>query len=919
LLGTAVLSWAGVSARAAAPICPGPATVDISVDDLTGAPAVDVTVTGTVVDETATCAGDGATTYTATLHCVAGVEPCGQVTGLRPGAWVNRVRAQVPSSDAQVQAHRAVFLADGAGVANRVRWTVYPHTVVVTQPTAAALRARLADAAGGSLPALVTFDPDAFPPGLGDAHPIVLTSGHCTATDVAGLCLPTSHLVVDGLDATGASGAVVLATNDRARLVRIYGDDVVLRGLVLRGSRASGTTSQADTVAVQPGAHGARVEDCVVHGPSQGDAIGVGGDLGDVAADAVITGTEVTDAADKGVKVTAGSHATVTRSCVHDNDNGGIQATRGGHVVTRENLVQHNVPPGSENGLVVIGENRERTTFESRGDVVRFSGGRGVSVSDSATATFVDDYVADNAVAGAKVESTVDGVAPTVTFRGTALVCNKVRGVAGICPDDAHTPCVIDADCCAGNPFCPMRCAFRTPEGFGLALASCADPTCLAPVVDLGTLRDPGANALSQNQNTADGVNLNQRLTGPAVSAIGDQWEHCGTTPGCDASAIRVFDVRLGPGASVAVTPGDVARADVPAPYRVSPARPHKGDVVRVYGGHFNAVDGVACSSATAPVAPCSADDPVVAQQNRTAAFGNAVTLVLPGTVPIAVDVAGVTPTMLVFTMPLDCYAAGTLRVAKRTSTGTVEGQQIPVCDVTGCEGQPDGTPCDDGDACTDSDRCASGECVGGPPHDCGGRCLGCDPALGCVPLQAGAPCDDGNLCTLDDHCRGDADVCLPGPGTGCDGPCLTGACGPDGVCLPKPAGTTCSDGDACTVDACDNAGTCVGEPMHGFSSVTCAFVDDPVRTPDCAHDRVPLGVTRRYARARRLSERAATAKTTAGAKRRLERAAHTLASAVDVVAGAVTRGRLSGVCGTSLTGLFADAQSRAQTLAATL
>ena len=88
----------------------------------------------------------------------------------------------------------------------------------------------------------------------------------------------------------------------------------------------------------------------------------------------------------------------------------------------------------------------------------------------------------------------------------------------------------------------------------------------------------------------------------------------------------------------------------------------------------------------------------------------------------------------------------------------------------------PVGSACDDKESCTTSDGCdASGNCVG-------------------LPLPPGSACLAGNPCTIGDHCAttpAGSIACVPGD--------------------PK----ICSDGDACTTDACDPAtGFCVFRPI---------------------------------------------------------------------------------------------------------
>jgi hypothetical protein len=196
-------------------------------------------------------------------------------------------------------------------------------------------------------------------------------------------------------------------------------------------------------------------------------------------------------------------------------------------------------------------------------------------------------------------------------------------------------------------------------------------------------------------------------------------------------------DVRPAGGVEVG-TPTGPRGGPPPAVTRIEPPRPAKGELVRVYagvldgaGGPFNAIDGAACSDDTAlPADPCSAASPAVALQNATSPRGNRVHLVVGGA-SYEPDVVAVTPTILAFERPVDCWAPGTLVVTR----GDDASQAVPLCDPGPCGGQPDGTACDDGDACTAGDVCA-GEICGGTPVTCG-ACLACDSAVGCVPAPA--------------------------------------------------------------------------------------------------------------------------------------------------------------------------------------
>ena len=147
------------------------------------------------------------------------------------------------------------------------------------------------------------------------------------------------------------------------------------------------------------------------------------------------------------------------------------------------------------------------------------------------------------------------------------------------------------------------------------------------------------------------------------------------------------------------------------------------------------------------------------------------------------------------------------------------------------------GTTCErDGDLCTIDGCDGFGSCVLISNVTCDGPTGTCDAGQTCnsgtgtcedLPdPAAGTACDlDANQCTTD-QCDGLGacvfveDVTCPGPTGTCDGgtTCntVTGACDD----LPDPvAGTACErDGDLCTIDQCDGAGTCVY-----FNDVTCS------------------------------------------------------------------------------------------------
>ena len=139
------------------------------------------------------------------------------------------------------------------------------------------------------------------------------------------------------------------------------------------------------------------------------------------------------------------------------------------------------------------------------------------------------------------------------------------------------------------------------------------------------------------------------------------------------------------------------------------------------------------------------------------------------------------------------------------------------LCDAQlGCLHVNNHAACSDGNACTTNDTCSNGTCVGGPPPNCddGNICTAdtCVPATGCLHQNVSVACDDGNACTTNDHCS--SGVCLGGAPRNCDdgNPCTTDSCSPTAGCQNVNAdGASCDDGNACTVNDTCRAGSCVG------------------------------------------------------------------------------------------------------------
>jgi len=823
VLATVALGWA----QPVLPPCGAGATLSVWVDNEREVGTLDVLVEGELDPEAVTCAGNAVLSerYRRSLLCSGrGLVRCGSIGALRPGTWIHRMQV---GSQRLVRRTTIVAPEDRSSVANPLVWPVYGFVRQVSVSDPEVLRSAVAEAAAYTAGhpaqhALVLVRSDA---------PIVLATTPCPRDPVctrldppkAGLCLVGDRLVLDGRGEDGRRGARLVA-GAMDPLLRIYGSDVEIRGFVLEGSQAA-SANQADTVDFMHTARRSAVVDCLVLGPSAGDGVGAqcaaGGSLDDAN---LVIDSEIRGARDKGVKVTGDAWQVVSRTCVRDNANGGVQATLGGHAVVRESIVQHNLPGSAEHGIFAVGTQLDGpgpSSVMTRGNIVRFNGNRGLSLIDDARGDFRDDYVARNEVAGIRIETTRPATMPRATLSGVATVCNQVPRLSGVCTAPSERPCVEDTDCEPGG-----TCKASFPDGFGISIGfapgsecACADLpcACTGPEVSLGD-GSPGGlpeNAINLNRGTASGANLQLAVPGAFLAAGGTQWEGCGDPTLCTAarlSEVAATNLRLAPGAAVDLAPlvasgGKPIRLDA-----VSPARPRAGEIVRVFGSGFDAINGTAlartCHDRPAENADfCDPSDPDLAAKNR-ASSGNRLRLVRTSpdgtTQAIPLDLVAVTPTMLAFRMPHDCYSPMKLRLSVGPPGRTVEAS-LGFCDPEGCAGQPAGIPCaDDGYGCT-LDRCdGDGSCR----HELLPRGQLCRAAAG--------PCDEDEFCTGTEAacppdayrpaghvCRPAADLC--DAGETCNGRAVT--CPPDAL---RPAGAVCrpSGGPCDVAERCDGVTT---------------------------------------------------------------------------------------------------------------
>ena len=169
----------------------------------------------------------------------------------------------------------------------------------------------------------------------------------------------------------------------------------------------------------------------------------------------------------------------------------------------------------------------------------------------------------------------------------------------------------------------------------------------------------------------------------------------------------------------------------------------------------------------------------------------------------------------------------------------------------TGCVTTNNTAPCEDSNLCTAGDTCSGGACQPGPVIVCNDNnpCTtdSCDPRFGCTFVNTNGFCNDGNACTLEDTCVGG--VCQPGFPVVCNdnNACTADSCIPAQGCVyvSVPPGSTCDDNDACTHgDTCVN-GTCQGAPTVCAAPDQChlAGTCDPL-SGTCTNPPAPDGTT---------------------------------------------------------------------------
>jgi hypothetical protein len=547
-----------------------------------------------------------------------------RVDGLLPGQWVHNILVSEGEATGQLQARRDQLLDASAGT-HTVTWPLYRSVQTVSSLSDAldctgCLRAAISGAESGAKPALIQFSPEvngsitlvaALPP---------LAAGEVTldALDLDGVShtrtLDGNGLSVAALRITGAGNHVV-----GLRIANVGGDS---DALLLDGPAAN--DNLIESVAVLGRALEVcgtnNVVGCVVDGtcrvPSVQFPRGECGDdgiavrnLAGATTPNVIRAADVRGARDKGVKVSDGGVAVVERSLIEDNVDGGLQATLGGSLVATANVVRNHRGTFGANGLSANGAavgGSEPARLSTRGNLSIDNALRGISVRALSLAVLRDDFACGNGTPGRG-----SGVGLGVFDAGGQSAAVQASGLATVHNTDA-----------------------------GAAVGDNA-------VASFGSATAPGNNAFAFN-GLANANFRNQ--TTRAVEAIGNQWEHCGDAIPCNTDAVLLHDVFGNAPAVVSVSPA-IATVNRHAPVitAIDPPFAAVGELVRIYGSGFDAINGAGASCTTIPDA--NSCRPV---------RGNCVMI---DRQPAAVVAA--TPTMLVVRAPFTCVAP--VQVATRT------------------------------------------------------------------------------------------------------------------------------------------------------------------------------------------------------------------------------------------------------------
>ncbi len=620
------------------PCPPAGATLEVELVSSQGASPVSAHVFGALAAPSCDDAeGRLKTWYAEHLDCDSSLpDTCRtDLVALRPGQWTHRVFVTEGGAAGQLQARERLLLDASAGQ-HVMAWPLYNSVITVTsladgEGCAGCMREAIALAEGASRPLLIQFAPAVAGPIVLAAPLPPLATGDITidaldfdgqphartvdgnGLDAAALKVTSANNTIYGLRVTnvGGNSDAVLIAGPEANHNVLESMLVVGRGLEICGDGPLG---------------------CVIDGVCQvpdGDTPqGVCGDDGVAVRDYAGTGgvnlirnAEVIGAFDKAVKVSGGAVARVERSVIHENADGGLQATLSGRLSAIENLIERNRGTNSANGLAANGtmsDRRRPARLDTRGNISRENSLRGISVRGLSTAVLQDDYICGNGTAERD-----RGFGLAVLDAGGEHAYARVSGVAAV-----HNIVggIVVSDFSRG--------AF-------------------------GARYRPGNNAFAFNGSTGLQVPTNFHVLTPhAVPAIGNQWEGCGGGWHCDEQAVRVLDIFVADeGGAVNITPAQSAQQQrAPSITAIEPSFAAAGELVRIYGSGFDAING------NGPGASCE----TIADVNTCAPLrGNCVLIDRR-----PAEVIAVTPTMLAVRVPFTCVAPVSVAVRSRWGRG---------------------------------------------------------------------------------------------------------------------------------------------------------------------------------------------------------------------------------------------------------
>ena len=625
-------------AGTALPSCP-PAggTLRVALTPHASTSAATAVVFGTLSEPSCSGGANLSAGYARLIFCDPAVAPSCQATlsSLQPGRWTHRILVFAGEGAGQMQGRQALLLATAAGQ-NDQTWPLYASVTTVGSlvdavSCAGCLRAAIQDAEAGAKPALVQF-------ATGLAGTITLAAPLPP--------LSAGRVTLDGFDFDGRPQRRTIDANALPNAaLRITGSDNVVSGLrvvnvggdsdavLIDGTRASRNLLESLLVIGRSVVScGGDQRGCLIDGVCRtaetDPPFGVCGDDGIAARGAagtngvnVVRACEVIGAFDKGIKVSNAAVARVERCFLHGNADGGLQATLGGSAVAVENVVEENDGTLSANGLAANGPEGglpPAARLETRGNLVRRNALRGISVRSLSFASLRHDYVCGNGTAGREAGfgiAVLDaaGLSAEVEAEGIAVVHN-VDG--GIVVSDASS-------------------------------------------IDLGGEVSEGRNAIAFNGPDAPPEPVNLRnLTALPISAVNDQWESCGDGWQCDVDAVLARDVvALQPSGAIEVEPAMPGHAREPIEIdAVEPTLAAAGDLVRIYGRGFDAIDGNDTTGGCDAIASANGCDPL--NGNCVVAGGR------------EAEVVAVTPTMLVVRAPFTCVEPVRLEVRSRKARG---------------------------------------------------------------------------------------------------------------------------------------------------------------------------------------------------------------------------------------------------------